>query len=193
MALAAPRNLETEGVQQERSALMGDSDTFYKGGIHVLNAGYAVVPTNAAGLEVIGILTGDYADGVHDNALVVASGAHPRARFMKGPTWVPVSGAAQTDVGLLHYAADDATMTKTAGAKTIAYRALDFKTGYLLFDFREPITVAVAVPAVMADITDLGDLALADLADVDVGTPTNNDTLKYVAATSKWTTVAVTD
>lgn len=140
--LTAPRNLETEGVQQERSALMGDSDTFYKGGIHVLSAGYAVVPTDAANLEVIGILTGDYVDGTHDTALVVASGAHPRGCFKKGPTWVPVSGAAQTDVGTIHYPAGDDTMTKTAGSKTVGYRALDFKTGYLLFDFRQPDRIA---------------------------------------------------
>lgn len=140
--LTAPRNLETEGVQQERSALLGDSATYYKGGILVLNAGYAVKPTDAANLEVIGVSTGDYGDGVHDYALTVASGAHPRGRFTKGPTWVPVSGCAQTDVGTIHFVADDSTLTKTAGNKTVGYRALDFKTGYLLFDFRQPDRIA---------------------------------------------------
>jgi hypothetical protein len=45
----------------------------------------------------------------------------------------------------------------------------------------------------MAQITDLGDLALADLADVNAAGVTNNDTLKYDTATSKWIVVAVTD
>lgn len=142
MALSAARIVEFEGVQQERSCLVGDDDTFYKGAMLVLNGGYAVVPTDAANLEVAGIVSGVYDGGVRDNALVVAASAHPRAKLFKGCAWMPISGCAQTDVGTIHYAADDGTMTKTAGSKTVGYRALDFKTGYLLFDFRQPDRIA---------------------------------------------------
>ena len=45
----------------------------------------------------------------------------------------------------------------------------------------------------MAQVTDLGDLAFADLADVNAEGVTNNDTLKYDTATSKWIIVAAAD
>jgi len=45
----------------------------------------------------------------------------------------------------------------------------------------------------MSQITDLDDLAFADLADGPTGTPTNNDTIKYDTATSRYALVAVTD
>lgn len=140
--LTAPRTLEFVGVQEEMAPRVAASDTYYKGGVLVFTSGYAAAPTDAANLEVAGILSGDYGDGFRDNALVVASGSTPRARLFKGKVWLPVSGAAQTDVGVIHYVADDQTMTKTAGSKTVGYRALDFKTGYLLFDLRAPDRIA---------------------------------------------------
>jgi len=45
----------------------------------------------------------------------------------------------------------------------------------------------------MDQVTDLGDLTFADLADGPTGTPTNNDTLKYDSATSRYALVAVAD
>ncbi len=45
----------------------------------------------------------------------------------------------------------------------------------------------------MAQVTDLDELKFEDLADVAAVAPTNNDTLKFVTSTHKWTTVAVTD
>ena len=133
--LTAKRVLEWVGEQEEISPMVTASVTYYPGGLLVNTSGYATKPTDAAGLYILGILTGFYQDGVRDAAYAVGATA-VRASLKRGKVWLPVSGCAQTDVGLLHYPADDQTMTKTAGSKTIAYPALDFKTGYLLFDIR---------------------------------------------------------
>lgn len=45
----------------------------------------------------------------------------------------------------------------------------------------------------MSQISNLANLTLADLADVNTAGVTNNDTLKYDTATSKWIVVAVAD
>jgi predicted RecA/RadA family phage recombinase len=55
------------------------------------------------------------------------------------------------------------------------------------------ITDLASLTVTMSQVSDIGDLAFADLADVDVAGVTNNDTLKYDSATSKWIDVAVTD
>ena len=98
-------------------------------------------PSDTANEEVIGVLDGVYADGTRDDAYAMGS-TSIRAQYKRGKVWFPVSGAAQTDVGVIHYASADDTMTKTAGSKTVGYRALDFKAGYLKFDFRKPDRIA---------------------------------------------------
>lgn len=139
--LTAPRELEFVGQQDEISPKVAASDTYYKGGIYVYTSGYAAAPTDAANLEAAGVCSGIYEGGERDDAKVV--GTTPvRCVFRRGKVWLPVSGAAITDVGVIHYIADDQTMTKTAGNKTVGYRALDFKTGYLLFDLRHPDRIA---------------------------------------------------
>jgi hypothetical protein len=142
MALSAERLLEFVGEQEEISPLITASVTYYTGGVLVYAAtGYAAKPTDTAALYPAGILTGIYQDGVRDDAY--APGAvNVRAVLKRGKVWIPFSGAAQTDVGLLFYLADDNTLTKTAGSKTIAFPALDFKTGFVLIDLRVPIKAA---------------------------------------------------
>lgn len=141
--LSASRILEFVGVQQELSPKVTASVTYYKGGLLVLKptTGYAAKPTDTANEEVAGIVTGVFEDGVRDDAYAVGT-VQKRAVLKKGKVWLPVSGAAITDVGVIHYAADDQTMTKTAGNKTVGYRALDFKTGFLLFDLGQPDRIA---------------------------------------------------
>jgi len=140
-ALSAPKIIEFEGEQEEISPKVAASDTYYKGGILCYVSGYAAAPGDNANSEVAGIVTGHFEGGERDDALAV--GTTPiRARLKRGKAWIAVSGAAITDVGVIHYVADDQTMTKTAGSKTVGYRALDFKPGYLMFDFRHPDRIA---------------------------------------------------
>jgi hypothetical protein len=141
-ALTASRIIEFVGEQEEISPKVAASDIYYKGGILVYTSGYAAAPSDAANLEVAGIISGIYGDGDRVDAKTVGASTYPRAVLRRGKAWIPVSGCAQTDVGVIHYVFDDETMTKTAGSKTVGYRALDFKTGYLLFDFRNPDRIA---------------------------------------------------
>jgi hypothetical protein len=138
MGLAAKRVIEFQGPVVEKSGLAGQSITLYKGAIVVYSAGYLELPTDAAAKQVAGIYNG-LSDAGRDDALVIGAGAHPRVEIESGWAWLPFSGAAQTDVGVLFYVADDTTVTKTAGSKTIMYRAEDFKAGYLLFNLLCPV------------------------------------------------------
>jgi predicted RecA/RadA family phage recombinase len=91
-------------------------------------------------------------------------------------------------------AADSAfSDTSTAGYSAIGILTkVKDAAGVIRFEkFRYPEVVAAALT--MSDISDLGDLKFSDLADVDAAAPTNNDTLKYVSSTEKWTVVAVAD
>lgn len=144
MALTAKTTREFVGLPEEISPIFVGNDTYYKGAIVVYNAdGLAAVPSDTANLSVAGIVSGTWADGVVDNAYAIASGTNTiRGTVYRGKTWIAVSGCAQTDVDEIWYVSDDNTMTQTAGSKTVGYRALDFKTGYLLFDFRVPDRIA---------------------------------------------------
>lgn len=136
-ALTASRTLEFVGDQDEISPKVAASDTYYKGSLLCYDtSGYAAAPSDAAALFPAGIVTGAYEGGVRDDAYVVGSGENPRARLKRGKVWLPFSGAAQSNVGEIFYIADDGTLTQTAGSKTVGLVALDFKTGYLLFDLR---------------------------------------------------------
>lgn len=136
-ALTAARQLEFVGAQEEISPKVAASDVYYKGALLVFDAdGYAAAPSDTAALFPAGIVTGIYDDGDRSDAKSVGSSDHPRARLLRGKVWLPFSGAAQADVGEIFYIADDGTLTQTAGSKTVGLVALDFKTGYLLFDLR---------------------------------------------------------
>lgn len=136
MALSAARKLEFHGEQDEISPVLAASDTYYEGALLCFDAnGYAAVPTDAAALFPAGIVTGIYEGGIRDTAYAMGSTAE-RGVLKRGKVWLPFSGAAQSDVGEIFYIADDGTLTQTAGSKTVGLVALDFKTGYLLFDLR---------------------------------------------------------
>lgn len=200
--LQESRLLEFVGAQDEIEPRLDDEVTFCKGGVYAYGSGYVIKPTNTASQGIAGVFAGVIDDGSREETITTAAGSHPKARFLRGKVWLPVSGAAQTDVGVVHYVADSATMTKTAGSKTIGFFALDFKAGYLLFDLRAPVGVAAPAEINLAQIsdlssltidmdqiTDLDDLTLADLDDVTITTPSNNQVLKY--DTGKWVNAAV--
>jgi len=139
--LTAARELEFMGQQFELPVKCAASDTYYKGGIYVLTNGYAAAPTDAANLEAAGVCTGIWEDGERDDAKAV--GTTPKAAvFKRGFVWPPFSGAAQTDVGVIFFISDDQTLTKTAGSKTVGYRALGFKTGHVLINLACPDRIA---------------------------------------------------
>lgn len=143
MSLSAKRILEHEGPGEYIEPKCAGNDTYYHGAILAFDSnGYVAPPTDAAAIYGAGIYDGKAEDGVDDYAYAVASGSHPRLRIRRGKTWIPFSGAVQSDCGELVYLADDETVTQTAGSKTIAYTVLDFKTGYVLIDFRNPIKVS---------------------------------------------------
>jgi hypothetical protein len=132
---AVPRLVEFVGEQEEISPKVAASKTYYKGTVLVYTSGYADKPTDAATLYAAGVVTGFFQDGIRDDAYVVGT-TQVRATLKRGKVWLPFSGAAQTDVGLIFYLADDQTITKTAGSKTIGFPALDFKAGFVLLDLR---------------------------------------------------------
>jgi len=143
MALSAPIKRQFVGFPREVEPKLTVSATYYEGAILALKptTGYAAIPTDTANEEVAGICSGIFENGVRDDAYAMGT-TSLRCKLYKGKTWIPVSGCAQTDVGVIHYPSTDDTMTKTAGSKTVGYRALDFKTGYLLFDFEQPDRIA---------------------------------------------------
>lgn len=143
MALSAAVFREFVGAPELIEPRVTGNDTYYKGAILCFDTdGYAGVPSDAAALFIAGIVTGEYEGGVMNSAYAVASGSHPRAVLARGKVWLPFSGAAQSDVGEIFYVADDGTLTQTAGNKTVGLVALDFKTGYLLFDLRAQDRIA---------------------------------------------------
>lgn len=145
MALSAKRELEFVGTQDQISVHLKDSDTYYAGGILVNDTGEGAVASAVAEDQgILGILTGEYDDGDRVDAKVIGASNTVKAIVKRGKVWLPHTGAAQTDVGGLFTPADDEEMDpvpSTATKRYIGYQALDFKTGYLLFDVRAPLVV----------------------------------------------------
>lgn len=137
MALTARRLMEFVGEQDEVELLFADSDTYYPGGLFIVDAdGKAAVPSDTADLIPIGIFTGKTDDGDSSDAKVIGASNTIKGVFKRGLVWLPFSGAAQSDVGEIFYISADDTLTQTAGSKTVGIRAIGFKTGYLKFDLR---------------------------------------------------------
>lgn len=137
MALSASRLITYAGQQDEISMLCADSDTYYAGGLLIVDAdGKAAVASDTASLIPAGINTGKYSDGDSVKDKVIGASNTVKAIFKRGLVWLPFSGAAQSDVGEYFYISADDTLTQTVGNKTVAITALDFKTGFLLFDLR---------------------------------------------------------
>jgi hypothetical protein len=134
MAITAAREYETMGPVVRVPGIAKASTTFYKGQLLAIDAGYFGPPTDAANKYPIGIYDGTGID-VGAKSLVAPASGMPTIVAIQGKVWVPFTGAAQTDVGLLFFLADNGDVTKTAGNKTWKVPCVGFKTGHVLLDF----------------------------------------------------------
>lgn len=147
MALSAKALRDFEGAPNsidEGSGVFADSDTYYAGAILVWSSGKLAAAATAQNQAIAGIFTGECSDGDRTDAKVIGSSNTIRGKVLRGKVWLPHSGAAITDVGNLFVNDNDDAMTdcpSTANTRYVGYFALDFKTGYLLFDLRNPVSV----------------------------------------------------
>lgn len=128
----------------EGSGVFADTDIYYPGAILVWASGKLTVAATAQNQVIAGIFTGECSDGDRSDAKTIGSSNTIRGVVHRGKVWLPVSGCAQTDVGgLFVNSSDDAMVAvpSTANTRYVGYYALDFKTGYLLFDLRAPVSV----------------------------------------------------
>ena len=144
MALSAKVTRTFVGQQDEISGVFTDSDSYFAGGILSFVSGKLKNAVTAQIQQIAGIFTGECDDGDRTDEKVIGASNAIKGIVKRGKVWLPHSGAAQSDVGLLFVAsADDAMVDAPATAATTyyAYEAIDFKTGYLLFDLRNVISV----------------------------------------------------
>lgn len=134
MAITAKRTYEIQGAVERLPGKLVGNATYYQGQLLVLDGGYLAAPTNAANKVPVGVYDGFGADP-ETGRLVVANGTTADGVAVRGIIKVPFSGAAQTDVGLLFYLADNGDVTKTAGFKTWAVLCVGFETGHVWLDF----------------------------------------------------------
>jgi len=110
----------------------------------------------------------------------------------------------------VHYNVAGAKVSKTAADPLIGYAKRAAAAADTVVDIECDGSKALSEAVTLADITDLADLEIASdqitdlsttlgaltfagLADVDVAGVTNNDTLKFDAASGKWVDVAAAD
>ena len=144
MALTAKVSRTFVGDQDEITGVFTSSDTFYAGGILSFASGKLTNAATAASQAIAGIFTGISDDGDRVDAKVIGAASTVKGSVLRGKVWLPNTGAAQTDVGGFFVASNDDSMVDapaTAATEYVAYIALDFKTGYLLFDLRAPIHI----------------------------------------------------
>lgn len=144
MALTGKVAREFVGTQDEISGVFTDSDSYFAGGILAFVSGKLANAATAEIQQIAGIFTGKCDDGDSVDEKVIGASNTIKGIVKRGKVWLPHTGAAQTDVGLLFVnSADDAMVDapSTAATTYYAYEALDFKTGYLLFDLRNVISV----------------------------------------------------
>ena len=143
MALTARVIREFVGEQDEDNVLLADSDIYYAGGIVCNSSGKAAnIAAVAESQFALGILTGEYDDGDRVEAKTIGSSNTIRAKVKRGKVWLPHGSAAITDVGGLFTPDTDnslADVPSTANKRYYGYIALNFKTGYVLVDLRNPI------------------------------------------------------
>ena len=144
MALTAKVAREYVGECDEISGVFADSDIYYAGGILAFSSGKLTNAATATTQAIAGIFTGVCSDGDRVDAKTISTSNTVKGVVKRGKVWLPHSGAAQTDVGGFFVNSNDDAMVDapaTAAAEYVAYMALDFKTGYLLFDLRAPLYI----------------------------------------------------
>ena len=145
MALSAPTTRKYHGHQDEISAPLKASDTYYRGAVVAFDGnGFAAVPGDTAATFAAGVVTGEFEGGDKTDTKVVGSGETPRAILRRGKVWLPLASVAETDRGEIAYISDDDTLTQTAGSKTVGYVILDVDTDaeLALVDLRVPDRIA---------------------------------------------------
>jgi len=141
MALTAKRQLESKGRTEMIEGKFKASDVYYKGAILCFDtSGLLAVGAGAATDIPAGIYQG-FGSDPGDAGLTVGAGVNPDGAVERGMFWIPFSGAAQSDAGEMFYVAGDDTVTQTAGTNTVGMMCLAFKTGYVLLDFANLMTV----------------------------------------------------
>lgn len=141
MALSAGQNIEFQGNVNRVIGKLKSGVKYYKGALLVTDAdGYLNISAGAATDIGAGVYTGFGISNYGDDFLTPS--ADTDAEIMKGKAWIPVSGAALTNVGLIYYLSTDDTLTATIGTNTVGYYVEAFKTGYLLIDFNNPVKAA---------------------------------------------------
>ena len=144
MALTGRVTREYKGQQDVISGVFTDSDSYFAGGILSFVSGKLTNAATAVSQAIAGIFTGECDDGDRVDEKVIGASNTIRGVVKRGKVWLPNSGAAITDVGGFFVAsADDAMVDApaTATEEYVAYVALEFKTGYLLFDLRSPVHI----------------------------------------------------
>ena len=144
MALTARIARTYVGDQDEISGVFTDSDSYFAGGILSFASGKLKNAATAENQAIAGIFTGISDDGDRVDEKVIGSSNTIKGVVKRGKVWLPHGSAAQTDCGKFFVASVDDAMVDapaTATKEYVAYIALDFKTGYLLFDLRAPIHI----------------------------------------------------
>ena len=144
MALTTKVERTYVGVQDEISGVFTDSDSYFAGGILSFVGGKLKNAATAASQAIAGVFTGICDDGGRVDEKVIGASNTVRGVVKRGKVWLPNTGAAITDVGGFFVASNDDAMVDapaTVSLEYVAYIALDFKTGYLLFDLRSPVHI----------------------------------------------------
>lgn len=139
MAITAKRTYESVGPVNRLQGKLAASATYYDGQLVVLNAGLFTIPTDAAGRIPFGILTGFGMDPGAGSKVVAGGDNAQDAEVIRGLVWVPFTGAAQADVGVPFFFADNGDVTKTAGTKNRSVLCVGFKAGHVLLDLNNPV------------------------------------------------------
>jgi hypothetical protein len=135
MAITAQRLFDTVGDPQILAGKAAAEKTHVKGALCVIDGGYISLPTDAANKVPAGVLINVDGMGPGDETITPGSASTPDCAVARGRIWVPFTGAAQTDVGLLFYLFDNGTVTKTAGSKTWSLMCVGVKNDCVLLDF----------------------------------------------------------
>ena len=145
MALSARVARTYVGNQDEISGVFTDSDSYFAGGILSFVGGKLKNAATAENQAIAGIFTGKCDDGDSVDEKVIGASNTVKGIVKRGKVWLPHGSAAITDVGAFFVAsADDAMVDAPATATNeyVAYMALEFKAGYLLFDLRNPVHIS---------------------------------------------------
>jgi len=146
MALTAKVQRTYVGQQDSLAFQLAGSDTYYAGGIVVNASGKAgFASAIAENQAILGILTGEYDDGDRVDAKVIGSSNTIKGVTKRGKVWLPHSGAAITDIGLLFTPDTDNSVDAvptTADKRYVGYMCIGYDSVKgLLFDLRVPLIV----------------------------------------------------